>query len=716
MRVHLPALILALGAAAVPTPARAQERLEFPAVAPESVGVSAAALERLDAVVRGYVERDEAVGAELLVIQGRKTVWHRAHGWADRESGRKLEPGTIQCIRSMTKPFVGTAIRMLVDDGVIELDDAVHEFLPDFASGTHRAITVAQLLEHRSGLPLSSLPGVDLDTLRGVQDVGALAAKAALAFPPGSSLQYSDDGTDTLAAIVEKASGKPIHEFLRERILAPLGLRDTLPLVLEDDPHAARMAVAYAGSPGDWRSFWRPGDAPLFPCFLGSQSMYSTCEDYARFLCLWADGGLVGERRLLSAEGVARALRPRSPMGFPAGFTGLRTWYGQLWMLAAPEGETAPETPVAFGHGGSDGTLAWMWPERDLIVLYFTQSRGGTSVAAIGAEIDRLLIRGDLAERPVVARDLAPLAGIYWSDELGLYWAVLPDGAKLRVEMPGKSAATLVHAGGEDPYAWTFEHNPAMTATFAGEPGGPARAITQKRADGTVREWTRLEPAPDLPTAAEVAAGVRAAHGMDGLAGPDRRGALRREGTFEAFGSRSPLVSLLSARSSRTDLEIRGAAVRALCRDGRMWLRSGDAPPEELDGHAATTALMEEPQVLYGGWDALGAEVRVLRRAADAGRPVLLVRVVPAGGRGETLLVDEATWRVVGQDRLVDMPGLGAIGQTLRYDDFTEVGGAVLPSRIRGAYAADFLGTTAIDIERVKRVEADESVFSFEAD
>lgn len=95
---------------------------------------------------------------------------------------------------------------------------------------------------------------------------------------------------------------------------------------------------------------------------------------------------------------------------------------------------------------------------------------------------------------------------------------------------------------------------------------------------------------------------------------------------------------------------------------------------------------------------------------------MLLVRVVPAGGRGETLLVDEATWRVVGQDRLVDMPGLGAIGQTLRYDDFTEAGGAVLPSRIRGAYAADFLGTTAIDIERVKRVEADESVFSFEAD
>lgn len=703
--------LVVIAAALSAQAAWAQDRQEFPPADPESVGVPRAALERLDAVVRGYVERDEAVGAELMVIKDRKTVWHTAHGWADREAGRRLEPGAIMCIRSMTKPLVGTAVQMLVDDGLVALDDRVSKHLPAFDTDSHRAITVAHLLEHRGGLPLSSLLGIDHRTLKGVADVAALAAKADLEFEPGAAFSYSDDGADTLAALIEKVSGRPVEAFIRGRILEPLGMRDTLPLLTENDPHTPRLVAAYTGGRGEWGALWSPGQPPLFPYFLGSQGMYFTCEDYARLLCLWADGGRAGvpPKRLLSEAAVRRGLRPRSNRDFRSGFDGLRTWYAQLWIVAAPAADEAPDDPVVFGHGGSDGTLAWMWPGRDLIVLYFTQSRGGTTVVTIGREIDRLLIRGELDDPAPAAHDLASLAGIYWNDELGISWAMTPEGGKLRAELQGKSAADLVPGAGE--HEWRFELQPATTITFLPGEDGRIDAFQVKRPDGSGRRWVRLDPAPDLPSAAVVAAKVRAAHGMDRLAG-----IVRREGTFEARGASGPIVSLLSPCCSRADMEVGGVKVRVLFKDGEVWMRRGGSPPERLEGRLAAAALLEQPHVLYGGWDAAGARATVIKRLEEPARALLLVRVAPPGGPGSILFIDDTTWRIVAMDRIVEVPGMNSIGQSTTFGDFAEAGGVLLPRSVAGTYASRMLGSTAITIERMETMETPGAdPFSFEA-
>lgn len=671
----------------------AQTRMEFPSAKPEDVGASDAALTALDEIARGYVERDETVGAELLVIKNRRTVLHSAYGWFDREKKKKLEPGAICCIRSMSKSFVGTAVQMLIDEGRLGLDDPVSKRLPAFDTDSHRSITTRMLLEHRSGLPLSSLIAVDLHTIMSVQDVAAMAAKAELHFAPDSNFSYSDDGTDTLAALVEKVTGAPVEKFIQERILDPLGMRDTIPVLREKDPRIDRVASAYMGTTGAWSRFWSAGDPPVFPCFLGSQSMYSTCEDYARFLALWADDGKFGDRRLLSHDAVQRALMPRSPMGYPAPREGLAIWYGQLWMVLGVEKDGESKLQ-AFGHGGSDGTMAWMWPDQDLIVVYFTQARGGMTPISLDKEIDRLLIRGDLtvaAASP--ARDLSGFAGVYWNDEQKYYWAITPQTDKLRAELQGRTVLDLVPGASDGD--WNSDLGPPVTVHFDINAAGVAQAIEVTLPGGDVRRMARLPEKNDLPSADDVMAKVRSAHRLDQI-----EGVIRREGVIEARGQTGRIAQLLARTGTRIDMDLAGTKTRSVVLNGHAWLKRGDGEAEERRGDPLVQSIMESPQFIFGDWKQADCSIRVLKRVEEAGKPALLVRAAPPNGWGCAFYVDDETSRVVCQNRVALIPGLGPTGVEACFDDFSEVGAAVLARRSRTEFAIPALGTIEFRAEQ----------------
>src|SRR6185436_11846352 len=106
--------------------------------------------------------------------------------------------------------------------------------------------------------------------------VADLGGTAALAFAPGTGFEYSDQGTDTLAALIEVVTGAPAEVFVRERLLEPLGMSDSACLMTDDQPLRARACSLYVGSPGAWSRYWSPADKALFPIFLGSQGLYST--------------------------------------------------------------------------------------------------------------------------------------------------------------------------------------------------------------------------------------------------------------------------------------------------------------------------------------------------------------------------------------------------------------------------------------------------------
>jgi CubicO group peptidase (beta-lactamase class C family) len=379
---------------------RAEEHSAFPAATPESQGIPAAAVRRLADEVAGYVKDGTIVGGELLIIKNRKTILHQAFGDRDRQDKLPMVPNTIFNIRSMTKPLTGVAVQMLVEEGKLRLEEPVAKYLPAFDNDKSRSITIQQLLEHRSGLPLTIITK-RIDEFPDLQaQVKAIGEKGP-EFPPGSRFWYSDAGSDTAAAVVEKVSGATIDRFISERILKPLGMVDSFYPSKEEDPRKQRIASLYLGKPGSWFRGWKAGGGkPMYPFAWGSQTLYSTPVDYAKFLTLWMDAGMAQGKQVLSKEAVTRILTPASLMRvlgadalYPTSFVGLRTWYGQMSMAYAPGDKPTVAQAVAIGHGGSDGTVALAFPAEDLIVCYFTQSRGQVTTIRLESTMQDALLK-----------------------------------------------------------------------------------------------------------------------------------------------------------------------------------------------------------------------------------------------------------------------------------------------------------------------------------
>jgi hypothetical protein len=183
------------------------------------------------------------------------------------------------------------------------------------------------------------------------------------------------------------------------------------------DPRRDRIATLYGGAQGNWMRFWGPDDVPFYPYGAGSQSLYSTPLDYAKFLAMWMDDGKAGDTRVLTARAVERMLTPVSELSLTTGFPGQRLLYGQMAILYAEQDAGLDATPIAFGHNGSDGTWAYAWPDRDLMILYYTQSRGQATGTRLEAEIERLLLHpGQQRAEAEVPPMYVPYLGVYLAD------------------------------------------------------------------------------------------------------------------------------------------------------------------------------------------------------------------------------------------------------------------------------------------------------------
>jgi len=370
-----------------------KESSRFPWSDAKSQGVQPGALLRLTELVRGFVEADEIVGAELLVIKNGRTLLHDVFGFDYREQKSSLKKNTIFSIRSMTKPLIGALAQMLIDEGVLEPNTPVAKYLPAFDTDASRKITVLHLLTHRSGLPMRSAGTLwsDYGSYNNVQELADYwGTYGPQLFEPGKQYQYADANVDTLAAVIEMVTGEAAEVLLQRRLLAPLGMKDTIPLLRQGDPRVKRVATKYSGGRGRWRAFWNwnRNGKPYFTFPMFAQGFYSTVVDYACFLSMLADEGEFDQRQLLSKRAVERILTPASKTTMPTGVARVNSSYGQLMHLYETGGKI-----VVFGHSGSDGTYAWVWPSENLIVLYFTQSRGSTTMIRMEAVIDSLLGR-----------------------------------------------------------------------------------------------------------------------------------------------------------------------------------------------------------------------------------------------------------------------------------------------------------------------------------
>ena len=199
-------------------------------------------LDKAFRLVREAVEKDEVPGAIALVARGGRILRHEAYGLSDIENQRPFRTNTLCWIASITKPVTVAAAMTLVDAGKLALDDPVEKYLPEFreqkdTNGTHHVFTVRQLMSHTSGLvpnpptrrsgwPIGG-PLDDSWLAQKLPDIVQSIARSQLRFKPGSRFEYSNSALFVLGRVIEVVSGRPYAAYVKEKILAPLGMTDT---------------------------------------------------------------------------------------------------------------------------------------------------------------------------------------------------------------------------------------------------------------------------------------------------------------------------------------------------------------------------------------------------------------------------------------------------------------------------------------------------------
>jgi CubicO group peptidase (beta-lactamase class C family) len=647
-------------------------------------GPFTAPAEQLAELVQSWTARGEIVGAELLVVHSGQPLVHRAFGYADRERNQPLQTGAYFAVRSMTKPFTGMAAQILIDEGKLGLDAPVAIYLPSFDRDQSRDITIRQLLTHRAGFPSFRIFEKPLrDYVGGLRELADLAGEEGPTHPPDSRFVYSDIGSDVLGAVVASVSGLPLEEFIRERILIPLELADTFPeREAVSGRRQARVPVRYAGVPGNWAPYWDASREPIYAFLKGSGGLFSTTTDYARFLQAWIDRDRGAASHLLTPESFARALTPASGSSnaLNTGFPNAVADYGQMWTVYRSAAE--PERIFAFGHGGSDGTHAYAFPEHNLVVCLFTQTRGHEAAPRFDAAMAHLFLRPDPAAfaqllTPPSAGEFDEFTGLYARDNrVAQLGAVVVEQGTLAFEIPGRMLLRLRPTEERD--RWVPERAPNDTVTFRREDGRIVGLVIRR--GGREESAPRFRPEASLPTTEEI---LRLRQQASPAAAFNHLLPLRIEQRIEQNDATYPVTLVVGPggrSASRVDLGAAGS-MRSWQEGARVWRQLPGALVAELHGLERSEEIHSSLPAQMGDWREFYREIVVLARENFDGEEVYRVRLVPYGGLAVTKLINARNGVVVAEFGFSLVPGAGLQGTEVRYLEAREVGGVLLPHR-----------------------------------
>jgi CubicO group peptidase (beta-lactamase class C family) len=379
---------------------------------PETVGISAQRLARIDSMCLKAIADGEVPGMVALVARHNKIVYYKAFGKADNAAGRELKRDDIFRIASQTKAITATAIMMLWEEGKFGLDDPISKFIPEFKNPqvlktfqysdtsyttepAKAEITIRQLLTHTSGLGYGAIDGderirmiyqkagvTDLFTTDAIS-IGESVKKLArlpLHHQPGEKFTYSE-GLDVLGYLVEIVSGMPFDRFLKTRLFDPLGMKDTW-FYLPDDK-ASRLVPVQQYEMGKWVHYPVTFYDPAYPVsgarrfFSGGAGLSSTVVDYANFLQMYLNGGELNGVRILSRTTIQSMManQTKDLMGDPGSYYGLA--FGVLNQVGQDMGGRS--SAGTFKWGGYFNTSYFADPKEGVIGLLFKQTQKTSS-------------------------------------------------------------------------------------------------------------------------------------------------------------------------------------------------------------------------------------------------------------------------------------------------------------------------------------------------
>ncbi len=380
---------------------------------PESLGFSPERLNRLHEAMQRPVDDKRLAGVVTLLMRHGKLVEERSYGVKDLASGAPMTDDTIFRIYSMTKPVTGVAMMILYEEGRWHPSDPISKFVPEFADlkvfkgmdgngsmmteAPAHPPTMAELMTHTAGFTYGLFGSSPVDKLyvsrncfgtASLHDMVKCFAGIPLLFQPGAKWVYSVS-MDIQGYIIEKLSGKPLPEFLDDRIFKPLRMNDTAFFVPKEK--RARFATLYSGgsegklvvtgeASGPKADFVSMPGAPS-----GGGGLVSTASDYARFAQMLLNHGELDSARILSPATVdlmtSNHLLPKLRTGeFSIGNATMRPGHGWGYDLAVIDDPPAADEVVGKGTFYWEGAAAtWFWvdPANDLVFVGMTQRMFG---------------------------------------------------------------------------------------------------------------------------------------------------------------------------------------------------------------------------------------------------------------------------------------------------------------------------------------------------
>jgi CubicO group peptidase (beta-lactamase class C family) len=375
---------------------------EAPPVAkPETVGLSSVRLERLAQAIKQDVDHGRMPGAVVAIARKGKLAYYESFGFVDKAAGTPMPKDAIFALASMTKPMVAVAALMLAEQGDLLLNDPIGNYLPELKDmkvagprgieAAHRQPTLQDMLRHTAGVsygnrgdtPLHRMYEARLKSAANqsgaefLQELG----KLPLHYQPGTQWEYSH-GLDVTGLAVEAVTKKRLGEFLQERLFGPLGMVDTGFVV--PTAKQARIAKPLPVDPDTGRptAFRLPVTPWQYDCGGGCAS--GTALDYLRFAQMLLNKGTFEGTRLLSRKTVeymtSNQLGPNVDVSrlheFPVEhMDGFGFGLG-VAVRTQPGIAGVPGTPGEFMWSGAQGTMFWVDPKEEMVVVFLANTPG----------------------------------------------------------------------------------------------------------------------------------------------------------------------------------------------------------------------------------------------------------------------------------------------------------------------------------------------------
>jgi len=361
------------------------------------------AVERARPVVRAFVVEENLPGLSLAVAMDGEIVWAEGFGWADIEARRPVTPKTLFRVGSVAMPMTATAVGLLHERGLLDLDAPVRDYVPSFPE-KEWSITTRQLMGHVAGvrhynddeelLYMRSHCESPLDGLE-------LFAGDPLLFAPGTRYEFSSYGWTLVGAAVEAAAGEPFLDFMQREVFDPLGMGDT---VLDDPtrPQPETTGFYWPFAARDPTHGIEDSNNPDNTCIQGAAALLSTPSDVVRFGAAMLDGRLI-------RAGTLDMLR--TPLELESGES---TGYGLGWFFrSAPFGPEANTT--VFGHGGisAGGSTSFMTlPEHGIVVAVTTNVSYAANLPSLSLQLAHIFagVEQSLRGEPARMHEFRPQA------------------------------------------------------------------------------------------------------------------------------------------------------------------------------------------------------------------------------------------------------------------------------------------------------------------